>query len=344
MSKQMSTTVSDEHLHGPAASRFPNWTRGTSSPLAIAILIFAALLLVAGAITTNNFLTVFNIKVILRAAAFVGIFAIGLTFVTISGIFFLLSLEETAAVSSIAFSMMISSGWGLLPSILGTLAIAVGTGVIQGAIVGLGGNPIVVTLGAAGIIFGLASWYSDNSVILMTRPHPAEWLGTGQTLNVPNVTWAFVILAIVAEIVLRYTSFGRSTYLVGASKATATATGYSTFAKAVQVFGLAAGMASMVGILFTAQISQGHVNLFSAGFGSSGSLTISAIAAVMVGGTAIFGGAGSILRTTLGAIFIALADNMMVLRGFESGPRILFVGFIVVFSVSMYALLQRGSA
>ena len=70
--------------------------------------------------------------------------------------------------------------------------------VFQGFIVGIGGNPIVVTLGAAGIIFGLASWYRDTSVILMERPHPAEWLGTGQVLGVPNVTWAFLILAGIA--------------------------------------------------------------------------------------------------------------------------------------------------
>jgi ribose/xylose/arabinose/galactoside ABC-type transport system permease subunit len=63
----------------------------------------------------------------------------------------------------------------------------------------------------------------------------------------------------------------------------------------------------------------------------------------MVGGSSIFGGRGSILQTTLGAIFISIVDNMMVLRGFESGPRILFVGLTVVASVSMYALIRRNS-
>jgi ribose transport system permease protein len=302
-----------------------------------------ALFLVYGALTTPNFLTVFNFKVILRLAAFVGIFAIGLTFVTISGNFFLLSLEETAGLSAVAFATLIAAGWGLIPATIGTMAIAGITGLIQGAIVGLGGNPIIVTLGAAGIIFGAASWYSDNSVILMTRPHPAEWIGTGQVLTVPNVTWTFLIMAFIGEIVLRYTSLGRSTYLVGANKDTAHATGYNTFMKALQVFVIASTAAAVVGILFAAQISQGQASLFSASFGSSGSLTISAIAAVMVGGTAIFGGRGSIMRTVLGAIFIALVDNMMVLRGFESGPRILFTGLIVVLSISVYAILERGT-
>ena len=317
------------------------WLEG-ATPVAVVLVAIPALLVLYGVFTTPQFLTVFNFKVILRSAAFVGIMGLGLTFVTISGNFFLLSMEETAALSSIAFATAISSGQSLLGALAFTLALAVGAGIIQGVIVGLGGNPIVVTLGAAGIIFGLASEWSDNSVILMERPHPAEWLGTGQSLGVPNVTWAFLVLTIVAEIVLRKTSFGRGVYLVGANKDTAHATGYRPFLKAVQVFAVAAAAGSFVGILFTAQISQGHVNLFSASFGSSGSLTISAIAAVMVGGTAIFGGAGSALRTTLGAVFIAVVDNMMVLRGYESGPRILFVGFTVVLSVSLYALVRRG--
>lgn len=312
------------------------------SPTVALLLAIPALLVLYGALTTPNFLTVFNMKVILRAAAFVGIMGIGLTFVTISGNFFLLSMEETAALSSIAFATAISTGYGLWPALAFTLGLSIGAGILQGIIVGLGGNPIVVTLGSAGIIFGLASLWSDNSVILMERPHPAEWLGTGQVFGVPNVTWAFIIFAVVAEIVLRKTTFGRSTYLVGANKDAARAAGYRPFVKAVQVFAVAAAAGSLVGILFTAQISQGHVNLFSASFGSSGSLTISAIAAVMVGGTSIFGGNGSALRTTLGAVFIAVVDNMMVLRGFESGPRILFVGLTVVASVSLYALIRRG--
>jgi len=336
----MSTTTTQQS----ESSGF-NWKSltGGASPWVAVLLIIPALILIYGALTTENFLTPINIKTILRSTAFVGIFAIGLTFVTISGNFFLLSLEETAGISSLIFAFAFLNDFNLVQALAVTLGVAVLIGFLQGAIVGLGGNPIVVTLGAAGIIFGLASWVSNNAVIQIERPHPAEWLGTGLTFTVPNVTWAFIILAVVGEIILRYTSFGRSCYLVGANKDTAKATGYSSFWKAVQVFGVSSAMAAFVGILFAAQISQGQVSLFSAGFGSSGSLAISAIASVMVGGTAIFGGRGSIMQTTLGAIFISVVDNMMVLRGFESGPRILFVGLTVVASVSLYALIRRNA-
>jgi ribose/xylose/arabinose/galactoside ABC-type transport system permease subunit len=71
-------------------------------------------------------------------------------------------------------------------------------------------------------------------------------------------------------------------------------------------------------------------------------MTMSVIATVMVGGNAITGGFGSTLRTSFGAIFIAVVDNMMVLRGYTSGPRILSVGLIIVVSIAVFALARRG--
>ncbi|MEM6281100.1 MAG: ABC transporter permease [Chloroflexota bacterium] len=354
----MSSTSTQQSASSGGGLSLKSLTGGLSTWVIVLIAI-PAILLIYGAFTTENFLTAQNIKTILRSTAFVGIFAIGLTFVTISGNFFLLSLEETAGLASLMFAFTLASGldegtgWltrmfgfsdglGLIPALVVTVGVAVLIGAVQGAIVGSGGNPIVVTLGAAGIIFGIASWTSNNAVIFIERPHPAEWLGTGLTATVPNVTWAFVVLAILGEIVLRYTSFGRSCYLVGASKDTAHSTGYNSFWKAVQVFALASVAAALVGILFAAQISQGQVSLFRAAMGSSGSLAISAIASVMVGGTSVFGGRGSIWQTVLGALFISVVDNMMVLRGFESGPRILFVGLTVVASISLYALIRRN--
>lgn len=332
------TATESESKANPLTEYFQN-----TSPVLLTALAIALIGLIYGAVTTDGFLETGNLLSIVRTAAFIGIFAVGLTFVTISGNFFLLSLEETAGLSAIVFAFMLIAGWGLPLSLLGTLAVAGLLGAVQGAIVGRGGNPIIVTLGAAGIIFGFASWVSNNAVIIIQRPHPAQWLGTGKVLEVPNVTWAFILVAIFAEIILQFTGFGRSTYLMGASKDAAKASGYSPFWKSVQVFSISSACAALVGILFAAQLSQAQVSLFSAGFGSSGSLTISAIAAVMVGGTAIFGGRGAIWRTTLGAIFIAMVERMMVLRGFESGPRILFVGLAVVLSVSLYAYVQKES-
>ena len=313
------------------------------SPLVIGLVAIFLLIFVVGAVTAPNFLTVFNFKTIIRDAALVGIMAIGLTFVTLSGNFFLLSMKETAALSIIAFATFMSAGYGFEISFLVTMVIALAAGALQGVLIGLGGNPIVVTLGAAGLFFGIGSWWSDNLVLSFRRPHGAEWLGTGSFLGLPNITVAFIIIAIVAELVLRRTNFGRQVYLVGANRAAGKATGHENFGMAVKVCAIASVCAAFVAIAFSAQVSSAHVNYFSSEFGSSGDMTIMVIATVMVGGNSIMGGYGSTLRSSLGAVFISTVDNMMVLHGFNSGPRVLAVGLMIVFSIIVFALVRRGS-
>lgn len=331
------------------------------SPLVIAMVGLFLLVFVAGAVFTDDFLTWFNVKTIIRDAALVGIMAIGLTFVTLSGNFFLLSMKEVAALSIICFATLMSADWNqwgavdadpttysltmtFLVAFIATMIIATVAGALQGALIGLGGNPIVVTLGAAGLFFGIGSWWSDNLVVSYRRPHGAEWLGTGSFIgDIPNITVAFIIIAVVAELTLRYTTFGRQVYLVGANRAAARATGHENFGMAIKCCIIASVCAAFVAVAFSGQVSSAHVNYFSSEFGSSGDMTIMVIAIVMVGGNSIMGGYGSTLRTSLGAIFISSIDNMMVLNGFNSGARVLAVGLMIVFSIIVFALVRRGS-
>lgn len=307
--------------------------------------VFLALLLLAfayAAWTTPGYLTLFNIKTIVRDASLVGIMAIGLTFVTLSGNFFLLSMKETAALCIIAFAMGMANEYGFVLSLLGAVAIAVVAGAIQGALIGLGGNPIVVTLGAAGILYGVASWWSDNLVVSFRRPNDAEWLGTGSFMGLPSITIAFIVIALIAEWVLRNSRFGRQVFLIGSNRAAGKATGHENFGMAIKVCIIASICCAFVAVAFAAQISSAQANYFSSEFGSSGDFTILVIATVMVGGNSIMGGYGSTLRTSLGAVFIAAVDNMMVLQGFNSGPRVLSVGLMIVLSILVFAYLRRG--
>ena len=331
------------------------------SPLVIAMVGLFLLVFVAGAIFTDDFLTWFNVKTIIRDAALVGIMAIGLTCVTLAGNFFLLSMKEIAALSIICCATLMSADWNqwgaagadpttysltmtFLVAFVATMIVATVAGALQGALIGLGGNPIVVTLGAAGLFFGIGSWWSDNLVVSYRRPHGAEWLGTGSFIgDIPNITVAFIVIAVVAELTLRYTTFGRQVYLVGANRAAGRATGHENFGMAIKCCIIASVCAAFVAVAFSGQVSSAHVNYFSSEFGSSGDMTIMVIAIVMVGGNSIMGGYGSTLRTSLGAIFISSIDNMMVLNGFNSGARVLAVGLMIVFSIIVFALVRRGS-
>ena len=302
-----------------------------------------ALVFIGFAITTHNYLTLFNIKTIVRDAALVGIMGIGLTFVTLSGNFFLLSMKETAALCIITFATSMSHDFGFVISLIGALAVAMVSGGLQGLLIGRGGNPIVVTLGAAGILYGIASWWSDNLVISFRRPNDAEWFGTGSVLGIPNITITFIVIAIVAELVLRKTSFGRQVYLIGANRAAGKATGHENRSMAIKVCMIASVCCAIVAVAFSAQMSSAQANYFSSEFGSSGDFTILVIATVMVAGNSIMGGYGSTLRTSLGAVFISAVDNMMVLQGYNSGPRVLSVGLMIVFSILLFAYIRRDN-
>ncbi|MEM8730311.1 MAG: ABC transporter permease [Pseudomonadota bacterium] len=353
--------MSDATLNSGGNISLVQRIRRDYSPLVIVMVGLFLLVFVAGAVFTDDFLTWFNVKTIIRDAALVGIMAIGLTFVTLSGNFFLLSMKEIAALSIICFATLMRADWNqwgpvdgdpttwsltmtFLVAIVATMIIATIAGALQGALIGLGGNPIVVTLGAAGLFFGIGSWWSDNLVVSYRRPHGAEWLGTGSFIgDIPNITVAFIIIAVVAELTLRYTTFGRQVYLVGANRAAGRATGHENFGMAIKCCIIASVCAAFVAVAFSGQVSSAHVNYFSSEFGSSGDMTIMVIAIVMVGGNSIMGGYGSTLRTSLGAIFISSIDNMMVLNGFNSGARVLAVGLMIVFSIIVFALVRRGS-
>ncbi|MYK31790.1 MAG: ABC transporter permease [Boseongicola sp. SB0670_bin_30] len=349
------TAVSGDDLN------FIQRIRRDYSPLVIAMVGLFLFVFLAGAVLTDDFLTWFNVKTIIRHAALVGIMAIGQTIETLSGNFFLLSMKEIAALSIICFATLMGAEWNqwgpaegdpttlalmttFVVAIAATLVIATVAGALQGALIGLGGNPIVVTLGAAGLFFGIGSWWSDNLVVSYRRPHGAEWLGTGSFVgDIPNITVAFILIAVVAELTLRYTTFGRQVYLVGANRAAGRATGHENFGMAIKCCIIASLCAAFVAVAFSGQVSSAHVNYFSSEFGSSGDMTIMVIAIVMVGGNSIMGGYGSTLRTSLGAIFISSIDNMMVLNGFNSGARVLAVGLMIVFSIIVFALVRRGS-
>ena len=163
-----------QHNQESVSARFLQFYKDRTL-LAILLSLFAVMF-VYGIFFTDNYLTLTNFKAIIRDAALYGIMAIGLTFVTLSGNFFLLSLKETASICGVTFAMGMATGFGspelagnFTISLLAALAVGVVSGVIQGYFVGMGGNPIVVTLGGAGILYGLGAWWSDNLAVSYTH-------------------------------------------------------------------------------------------------------------------------------------------------------------------------------
>jgi ribose transport system permease protein len=294
------------------------------------------LILLAGGLTTPQFLTVDNILIVVRSASITGIVALGMTFVTLSGNFFSISVEQTAAFSSIIFAESLAHGYGLAAGLALAFGCAVAIGVGQGLIVAGGLNPIVVTLGAGAALYGLAAVITHNEVVNFDSSAAVNWIGTGRPLGVPTQSWAFILLTILSTLVLTRSRFGREIYLVGTSRAAARASGLSVGKATVVAFMLSAIAAGIAGVFTAAQVAQAPLTQFDG-------LNIDVIAAVLVGGTALQGGEGSTLRSALGAVFIALLANLMLLRNAQYGTRLLVTGLVVVVATSAFHLLRtRG--
>lgn len=289
-------------------------------------------LLALGWVTTPTFVTTRNFLNIVRSASIIGIIAVSMTFITIGGSFFSLSVVQTSALSAMAFAATISWGWPWPVAMLAVAAVAIVIGLVQGVGVAAGGNPIVVTLAFGAVLFGLGAVLSGNKTV-RTGSDAVEWFGTGRPFGIPNQTYAFVLITILAAVVLTRTRFGRTVTLVGANRPAAVAAGLDPGRITVAVFVISALGASLAGMFTAAQFSQGRIDQFD-GF------DIDAIAAILVGGAAIQGGDASMIRTALGAVFIAGLQNLMVLRGYSFGIRTLWVGTAILVGVSLFALLR----
>ncbi len=309
----------------------PDWSwRRASVPLAVVGAVVG--LAVVGWLTTPEFVTYRNMQSIVRSAALIGIIAVTMTGITIAGSFFSLSVSQTAAMAAIGFAAFMSWGWPVWAALLVTFAIAAASGAAQGGAVALGGNPIVVTLAVGAVLFGTGAWLTDNKTV-RTGTDASDWIGTSRPLGIPTQTWAFVAITVVAATILARTRFGRELTLVGANRLAAAASGLRPGKITVYVFTVSSLGAALAGVFTASQFGQGRLDQFDGA-------DIDSIAAILVGGAAIQGGEGSASRTAVGAVFIAGLQNLMVLRGFSYGVRILLVGAAILVSVSAFTLLR----
>jgi ribose transport system permease protein len=295
-----------------------------------------AILVAAAAITTPTFLTLENLLIVVRAASITGIIALGMSYITISGNLFALSGEELAILSACVFAWLIRAEYDLFSALALTILFSAVAGAIQGGIIAKGADPIITTLAFGAFFRGVASLVSNNQNILLGSD-VAQWIGTGRPLGIPTQSWAFVILTLVAWFVLLKTRFGRQLLLIGANRLAATATGLrvgQASLVALILFGICCGLA---GISAASQFGLAVANLFTG-------LNIDVIAAVLVGGISLRGGQGSPIQAALGAVFIALLQNYMLLHSFTTGQRMLVVGCLVVLATLGFHLLQRSRA
>jgi ribose transport system permease protein len=306
----------------------PDWL-----PLAV-IAALAAIAIVIAIVITPNFLTVDNIRGILRNAAIVGIVAVGMTPVTLSGNFVSLGISQSAMAAMVGFVALLGAGW---PQFLAILAVILGLvviGILQGIVVSAGLNPVITTLAAGAIIFGVVSELTGGGIVRVGE-NRATWGGSDILWGIPLEVLIFVAFTGLVTLLMSRTVTGRETILVGANRATAETSGISFARVTIIAFAIFSVGLAIAGILSGAAFGQATAVSFP-------TLTINVIAALLVGGTAIQGGEGSPLRSAAGAVLISIITNMMVLNDFSPGGRLAVQGGVVVLMVVLLDLLRRG--
>jgi ribose/xylose/arabinose/galactoside ABC-type transport system permease subunit len=216
------------------------------------------------------------------------------------------------------------------------LAVVIGAVITaaQGALIGAWNtNPVILTIGASFLIDGFAQGVHGGKIV---QPAGGGFGSLNSTpAGIPVAVYVMVALALVLQYVLRRTVLGRQIVLVGENRAAARAAGIPIARVVTAAFALA-GASIAIGGAFLGAFNTGASTYLE------GTLTFDAIAAVLVGGTSIAGGRGSVLRTLWGALAIAAISDVLLLRGFGTGVQILLKGVLVAAVVIVTQMRLSG--
>jgi ribose/xylose/arabinose/galactoside ABC-type transport system permease subunit len=325
---ERSATGTDSPVSVRAASLRTHLDRGSlfSWVQAIGIVILVAVIL-----ATPGFLSGPSILSLLTTVSFIGCVAIGMTLVTISGNIMSFALGATVGVTAMVFILaanLLGFGPGLL---IGLMFGSLLTG-LQGFLIGwVRANPIIISIAALALIYGLTQAFAEKGTIYADQGMvPA--LAKGKIAGVPIEFIVFLLSAAMAQFILATTRFGRNLFMVGSSFRAAEAVGVRTWRTVTGAYLWAGFFTSLAGILLAIRYDSANMDYGVA-------YDYDAIAAVLVGGTAIGGGYGSALRTFAGAMVIAAVQVMLLLKGLRQEWQYLAAGLIVL---AVIVLQTRG--
>ena len=284
-----------------------------------------------------------NLLLVGEQSAVTGVTAVGMTFVIITaGID--LSVGATLGLASVVTALLLQQQHLAAPLIL-VLALLVGiaAGIVNAfGVAWLRMQPFVLTLATSAIVSGLALNLSGGTQLQLPliTGGVLGFLGNGSIVGIPAAFAVFIVCALIGGLVLRFTSFGRYTYAVGGSVEAARLSGIPVRRILLGAYAIAGLCAALAGILSTARVNVGDPN--------AGSLTtLNAIAAVVIGGTSLFGGSGGMTGTVFGAILLAALADALNVKGVSAFDQQIWQGVVIIVAIlwtsrSQSAAVLRG--
>jgi ribose transport system permease protein len=290
--------------------------------------VVVVLLIVGAILEPDSFLTSDNMLNVLRQASVVGVLAIGMTFVIATGGIDL-SVGSMVAAAAVAGGQVSDSG--SVTFILGALAMGIVLGSINASAIAFGRVvPFIATLAMFTMARGLALWLSDKTPVSLFSLDGVRWFGNGEVLGIPSAAIVFLAVTVFAWVVLNRTRFGRYVIAVGGNREAARIAGvrvpWIVFSVYV-ISGICVGIAAILVSGRLASASPIIGNLYE----------LDAIAAVVIGGSALAGGRATIVGTFLGVITFALIFNLLTLMDLAVEIQQITKGLIILAAV----LVQR---
>ena len=275
-----------------------------------------------------------NFKTILTQTVIVAIGAMGMTMVIVSGGIDL-SAGSVVALCSVVTARLIEQGHGFVSVLLLTVLIGGLVGLINGGIITtVRMMPFIVTLGMMGIARGISKWLANNQTVNPEQPLESvnRLMDNSQSpltfFPLPDGVWLALGLAVVMAVVLRSTVFGRYVFAIGSNEDTARLCGIRVNFNKVVIYALAGAFFGLAGVMQFSRLTQGDPSVAIG-------LELQIIAAVVIGGASLSGGAGSIPGSVIGAFMMACLANGSSIKDWPNYMQEIIIGVVIILAVGM---------
>jgi ribose transport system permease protein len=276
-----------------------------------------------------RFLTMGNILNVLRQTSINAIIAAGMTFIILTGGIDL-SVGSTLAISGAVSAKLIAGGMNIFLALIVGIIVGMFVGLFNGLVISKGKvQPFIATLATMTMMRGYTLVFTDGKPISISNAAGGGligFIGRGDFLGIPIPVYMMVIVFAIAYYVLNHTSLGRYVYALGGNEEATKLSGINVDKIKLKVYAISGALSAIAGIIVTAR-------LFSAQPQAGDGYELDAIAAVVLGGTSLAGGIGTIMGTIVGALIIGILNNALNLMNVSSYYQLLAKGLVILIAV-----------
>ncbi|MDR1953815.1 MAG: ABC transporter permease [Clostridiales Family XIII bacterium] len=283
----------------------------------------------------KGFISVNNILNITRQTAMITIMAVGMTFV-IGAAQIDLSIGSTAALSSLTCALLLSTTNSIVLSIGGAILLGIVIGAINGWLVTKFAIPsFLVTLGMMGIVRGSAMWLTNTAAVPISNKGFSAVFGVGNVFGkIPVLLIWTIIFVVLGAILLNKMPYGKKTLATGGNEVAASFSGININRIKLGAFIMSGALSAFAGILYAGRMQAGRYT-----FGEGDEM--SAIAAVILGGTSLAGGTGSIIGALVGSLLMGMINNGLILGGLSVSQQTIVRGIIIILAVALSNISRK---